>query len=130
MYPVTQRCADPCHELRDAERFCDEIVCALIQRGYFTRLVVKRRKHDDSRRAGRSEWTDKIGAVSVRQAQVKDGQIKLAGTEFPPCVGDAARLLNVKPFRNERGSQKTPDWRFIIDDERPEAAGLRMIRRH
>ncbi|MNY66426.1 hypothetical protein D3C86_2038520 [compost metagenome] len=70
----------------NTKRLTEIVVGPGIQRCNFVRLFGARREHNDRHLAPLAHFADKIEAVTVGQAEIKDNQIGFAGGGFdkPP----------------------------------------------
>ena len=58
-----------------------------------------------------------VDAVHVRQAQVKDDQVRLAGRGQRQPLFTAAGVADLKLFLGQDGAQGAQDLRLIVDDQ-------------
>jgi hypothetical protein len=84
---AAQRDAQARLQLANAKGFTEIVIGAGIQRGNFIVLFGAGRQHDNRHLAPLAHVANKINAVAIRQAEIEDDQVRLAGCGFnkPRC---------------------------------------------
>jgi hypothetical protein len=112
---MAQGRSDSSEQFIDAKGFGHIIVSAEIERGHFLLFLLSRRQHDDRRCGPVADLADDLGAIHVRQSEIKENEIGIPGLGFDQSFPTRRGLVNAKAMTRECCPEKTTNFRFILD---------------
>src|SRR5262249_40662019 len=112
-----QCCVGAREQFADSTRLNDVIVGAQTQQMNLFLLVGLDRK-DDDRNARRCPYAFQyFGTVHIGQTKIEDDEVGLLVSQRIEADSGVSRLAYGKAFLLERGADKPPDVRLVVDDE-------------
>ena len=114
--PAQQR-GDPGRQVLAGERLDQVVVGAVVEQPDDLRLLVPGGRDDDRRRGDRAHHLQRLAAVQVGEAEVKDDHVGRIVADLPdPVERGARRAHGVRPL-GEVGGHRRADIRVILDNE-------------
>src|SRR5215470_10277433 len=114
---MAERHADARQQLIDAEGFGQVIVGTEIERSHLVVFAVADREHNDRHVGPLTYAPEDLQPIDLGHPQVEQEHIRMPGCHLLQCGSTILGECYLVAMHFQRGLQKAPNLRLIVDDE-------------